>query len=175
MAPRRLAAGYDGSSQILFTGGGGQAALWAMTPEGAYRRSFNFMTTPPSEGTSSWDVVLEVTANSGSGFCINTPGVGMTFETTYQIQRNGDSVSFLHPDDPIDWSVYTATLSGGNFAVTLSYPSGAGMCTRYNETDSFSGSFSADSRYFTATETWLFTPETGQAKTVTFLWSGTRQ
>ncbi|HEY6928927.1 MAG TPA: hypothetical protein VJA66_04545, partial [Thermoanaerobaculia bacterium] len=116
MAPRRLAAGANGSSQILFTGGGGQAALWAMTPEGAYQQSSNFKATPPSEGTSSWDVVLEVTANSGSGFCINTPGVGMTFETTYQIQRNGDSVFFLHPDDPIDWSTYTATLSGGNFA-----------------------------------------------------------
>ena len=175
MAPRRLAAGADGSSQILFTGAGGQAALWAMTSEGAYRRSFNFEATPPSEGTSSWDVVLNVTANDGSPFCIYTPDVGRTFETTYQIQRGGDSVSFLHPSDPIDWDEFTAKLSGGNFAAVVSSSAGADFCTPFNETYSFSGRFSADGLHFTATETWLFTFGSGQSRAVTFLWSGTRQ
>jgi hypothetical protein len=175
MTPRRLAAATDGSSQILFTGVSGQAALWAMTSQGAYRQSFQFKATPPSEGTSSWDVVLEVAANDGSQFCIYTPGVGTAFETTYQVQRSGESVSFLHPDDPIDWDEFNATLSGGNFAASISYPSGGGMCTNYNETNSFSGSFSADGLHFTATETWLFTFGSGQSRAVTFLWSGTRQ
>ena len=175
MAAHRLTAATDGSSRILFTSDQGGAAFWSLASDGVYQQSFAFKGTPPPEGTTTWDFVLQVTAVAGPDFCIWTPSVGTVFETTYVLQRNADSISFLHPQDPIDWSEYTATLDGANVSATITYASGAGMCAHYLETNSFSGSFSADGSHLIATETWSFTLDSGQVKTVTFHWSGSRQ
>jgi len=116
-----------------------------------------------------------VTANTGPDFCLYTPAVGLVFETTYELRRSADAISFLHLEDPIDWSEYTATLNGAAFTGTTTFGSGGGMCAHYREVDSFSGGFTADGSHFTATEIWSLTPDSGQVKTVTFHWSGSRR
>jgi hypothetical protein len=177
--PSRLDSGADGSSRVLFNEDNGEAIVWVMSAGGDYLRSFT--SEPPSssgplslpDGKSVWDVVLKVASVSGPEFCIYTPGVGQTYRTTYELVKSGDSVSFLHPQDPIDWDTFEARLTGANFAAT-SGPVSQTDCTSYVQTDEFSGTFSADGRRFTATEILSFAFDKG-VKTVTFSWSGSRQ
>ncbi len=72
MAPRRLATALDGSSRILFTSDQGGAALWSLASDGVYQQSFTFKGTPPPEGTTVWNVILQVTANTGPDSCFYT-------------------------------------------------------------------------------------------------------
>jgi sugar lactone lactonase YvrE len=172
----RVGAGPDGSTRILFTDGRGGAVLWLMTPDGVFQSSYGVGQTPALPASSTWDVTIEVTAVAGPDFCVYTPSVGMVFGTTYELRANSASVSFLHPDDPFDWEEYTAARNGLSF--TASHPpvgSGTGGCTHYIQASSFEGRFSADGRQFTATETWSFTLDSGETRTVTFHWSGSRQ
>ena len=179
--PARLDSGADGSSRVLFNQDDGGAIVWVMSAGGDYLRSFTFepssSSDPPSlpDGTSAWDVVLQVTSVSGPEFCIYTPGVGQTFETTYELVKSGDSVSFLHPQDPIDWDEFEATLTRANFAAASPpVDSGPDFCTHFVQNAGFSGTFSVDGRHFTAIEILSFTFDEG-VKTVTFSWSGTRE
>ena len=180
--PARLDSGADGSSRVLFNQDDGGAIVWVMSAGGDYLRSFTFepssSSEPPSlpDGTSVWDVVLQVTSVSGPDFCIHTPAAGDRFRTTYQLVRSGNTVSFLHPQDSIDWDTYETTLFGADFAATPPpFSPGPDLCTSYIEADKFSGTFAADGRRFAATEVQSFTFDAGSIKTITFSWSGTRE
>ena len=125
---------------------------------------------PPASG---WSVTIQTVADEGPDFCIHLPAVGSTFEGVYQLVEHGDTVRFIGPD-PVDWGNYTAIRSGQAF--TAAYPpaeSAHGMCTHYLQASALSGTFSADNKSFTATETWWFTLDSGQVKTIKFSWVGT--
>jgi hypothetical protein len=131
-------------------------------------------TPTPAPPAFGWTITIRTTGVAGPAFCIYTPPVGSVFTTTYGLDLRGDFVVFV-PPDPIDWESYTATLDGLNFtAVNPPVGSGAGMCAHYMQASSLSGSFSPDRSSFTATEIWSFTLDSGEVKTVTFLWNGVR-
>lgn len=133
---------------------------------------------PPPTSTSSsagWSVTVQTTAVTGPAFCIFTPSVGAIFKGDYDLVWRGDSVSF-NPADPIDWDSFTATVTGSNFTATNPpVGSGSGMCAHYLQASTLAGNFSADRSSFAAVENWYFTLDSGEVKTVTFSWSGTRR
>src|SRR5262245_6801075 len=131
----------------------------------------------PSASSGGWTVTAETIGNTGPDFCIWTAAVGMTFTGDYAVTWNGSTVSFL-ASDWVDWESYTAKLDGARFdATNPPFESGPsnGMCAHYLYASSLSGSFAPDNNSFTATETWSFTLDSGQVKTVTFSWVGTRR
>lgn len=131
----------------------------------------------PSESSGGWTVAAQTIGNTGPDFCIWTASVGMTFTGDYAVTWNGSTVSFL-PRDWVDWESYTAKLDGARFdATNPTFESGPtnGMCAHYRYASSLSGSFAPDNNSFTATETWSYTLDSGQVKTVTFSWVGTRR
>ena len=139
--------------------------------------------SPVSRSTSAgsttasnlWDVTIQTTAVSGPAFCIWTPSVGATFRGDYTVTSSGSVVVFV-PPDPIDWDSFTGTLDGRMFSATNPpWGSGAGMCAHYVEAQTLSGSFSPDNNSFSAVETLSLTPDSGQVRTITFSWSGTRR
>ena len=83
----------------------------------------------------------------------------MVFQTAFELQRSGNTVSFVFPD-PIDWESYSATVNGSNFTAT-------------NPTVE-SGSFSEDGNHLTASEVWTLTLDSGEAVTTTFRWTANR-
>jgi hypothetical protein len=126
----------------------------------------------PLPSGSAWTVTIRTVADEGPDFCIYLPAVGSSFQGVYRLVEHGYTVTFVGPD-PVDWSNYTAIRSGQAFTAT--YPaleSAKGMCTHYLQASALSGTFSADNRSFTATETWRFTLDSGQVKTITFSWFG---
>jgi hypothetical protein len=128
---------------------------------------------PPTPNT--WAVVIQVTSTSGPEFCIHLPTVGSTFSGDYQVGRRGDVVTFNGPDE-IDWDSFVATLDGTSFTATNPpMSSGVGMCTHYLQSQTVAGSFSSDWNSFSATETWFFTLDSGDVRTVTFAWTGTHR
>jgi len=168
----RIAAGSDGRTRVLWTSASDRALLWTMSADNVFQETFFLDSAPTSD---FWEVTIRVTAVTGPDFCIWTPIVGMTFSTTYELRRSGDSVSFI-PPDPLDWDSFTATLSGAGFtAANPPIGSGKGMCTHYLQAGSLSGSFSANDNHFTATETESFTLDSGQVRTINFSWSGSRR
>jgi|HubBroStandDraft_6_1064221.scaffolds.fasta_scaffold1244800_1 hypothetical protein len=128
----------------------------------------------PTSSSAGWSVTIQTTAVAGPAFCIFTPSVGAVFKGDYDLVWHGDSVSFT-PPDPIDWDSFTATLTGSNFTATNPPVGSAGMCTHYLQASTLAGNFSADKSSFTAVENWYFTLDSGEVKTVTFSWSGTRR
>jgi len=129
----------------------------------------------PTSSSEGWSVAIQTTANTGPAFCIFTPSVGAVFKGDYDLVWHGDSVSFV-PPDPFDWSSFKATLAGLDFTATNPpVASIAGMCTHYLQASTLAGTFSADKTSFTAVENWYFTLDSGDVRTVTFSWSGTRR
>ena len=149
----------------------GSAGIVAPTPNPAATPH-----TPPAATTpTGWSVSIETTAVTGPSFCIHTPSVGMLFQGAYDVLRQGDTVSFV-PPDPLDWDSFTGRVTGADFAATNPpLGSGVGMCTHYLQASDLVGTFSADANTFTAIEHWYFTLDSGDVKTVTFSWSGTRR
>ena len=128
-----------------------------------------------ANASSLFNVVIQTTAVTGPSFCIWTPPVGATFNGDYGVSWGGSVVAFS-PPDPIDWDGFTGTLDGLRFtAMNPPESSGAGMCAHYQQTSTLSGTFSPDYSSFTATETLSLTPDSGEARVVTFSWSGTRR
>jgi hypothetical protein len=130
-------------------------------------------TPAPEPGASLWELTDEVVGDSGPDFCIHTPKVGMTFQGTYTIFRQGNALSIV-PEDIVDWNSYQATLQGSNFTAS-NPPLAENDCAHYLQSSSLSGSFSADLTRLTATETWSFQLDSGQVKTLTFRWSAVRR
>jgi hypothetical protein len=168
----RITAGSDGLTRVLWTSAGDGALVWTLYADNAYQASFYLDSVPTSD---SWDVSIRVAAVTGPDFCIWTPSVGTAFNGAYEVVRSGNSVSFI-PYDPIGWPSFTAKMDGANFGVANEpFDSGQGMCVHYLQATSFSGSFSTDGSHFTATQTDSFTLDSGQVKTVTFFWFGSRR
>jgi hypothetical protein len=131
-------------------------------------------TPAPPAVRSAWILTDEVIGASGPKICLYRPSVGMVFQTTFELQRSGNSVSFVFPD-PIDWESYTATVNGANFTATNpTVGSGTGMCIDYLQASSLSGSFSQDGNHLTATEVWSLTLYSGEVVTTTFRWTANR-
>ena len=129
----------------------------------------------PTTPSGAWSVTIQTIRDDGPDFCIRLPAVGSVFKADYGVEFSGETVSLMGPD-PIDWSSYTATLNGLSFAaVILPWESGGGMCTHYVQREAITGTFSADKSSFSATETWSFTVDSGQVKTITFSWTGARK
>lgn len=130
---------------------------------------------PATRTVAGWTVTIQTTAVTGPTFCIFTPNVGTVFQGYYEVAWDDDAVSFV-PPDPIDWDSFTAHLTGSQFAATNPpVGSGVGMCTHYLQASDLVGRFSADRNAFTAVEHWYFTLDSGDVKTVTFSWAGTRR
>lgn len=168
----RIAAGFDGATSVLWRSASDGELVWVLSAQNSFEQTF---VLDPAPRSSVWEVTIAVTAVSGPTFCIWTPSVGMTFSTEYVLLRSGDSVSF-NPPDPIDWDSFEARLNGSSFtASTGPIDSGGDYCAHFVQASTFSGSFSADGNHFTATETWSFALDSGEVKSVTFLWSGSRE
>jgi len=151
---------------------GGSPQILTPTPQPVVTQ-----TQPPSvtsTTTLGWIVSIQTTAVSGPAFCIVTPSVGNAGQEDYEVVRHGDTVSFV-PQDPYDWDSFTATISGSTFTATNGPLDSGPMCTHYRQSSTLTGAFSADNNSFTAVETWRFTLDSGDVKTVTFSWSGTRR
>jgi hypothetical protein len=128
---------------------------------------------PPTSSSAGWSVTIQTTAATGPAFCIFTPSVGTVFTGDYDLSWHGDSVSFA-PPDRIDWDSFTATLTGSHFTAP-SPPVASVGCTHYLQASTLTGNFSADRSSFMAVGNWYFTLDSGDVKTVTFSWSGTRR
>jgi len=129
----------------------------------------------PTSSSAGWSVTIQTTAATGPAFCIVTPSVGAVFKGDYVLVWYGDSV-FFAPPDPFDWDSFTATLTGSHFtAMNPPVAWFSGMCTHYLQASTLMGDFSADRSSFTAVENWYFTLDSGEVKTVTLFWSGTRR
>jgi len=149
---------------------GGSAPMVAPTSPPATTPNVPFVTR-----AAEWTVMIQTTAVTGPAFCIFTPSVGSVFQGEYEVAWDADTVSFL-PPDPIDWDSFTGHLTGSDFAATNPpIGSGGGMCTHYLQASDLVGSFAADQQTFKAIAHWYFTLDSGEVKTVTFLWSGTRR
>jgi hypothetical protein len=144
--------------------------LWPTLNQGA-------VPSTPSSVTSrsAWTVTVQAIADEGPDFCIHLPAVGSTGEVVYLLVESGDVIEFV-PSDSLDSASYTATRNGRAFAATNKpVGSGGGMCTHYLHASELSGTFSADDKSFTATETESFTLDSGQVKTITYSWLGVAQ
>jgi hypothetical protein len=131
----------------------------------------------PSAPSAGWAVAVQTVGNTGPDFCIWTAAVGTTFTGDYTVTWNGSTVLF-RPLDWVDWESYTAKVDGVRFDATnppTEFGPSNGMCAHYLYASSLSGSFAPDNNSFTATETWSFTLDSGQVKTVTFSWVGIRR
>jgi hypothetical protein len=130
--------------------------------------------TPAPAGRNPWKLTDQVIAATGPGTCLYRPSVGMSFSTTFELVKSGNSVRFAM-EDPFDWESYTATVNGTNFTATNpAIDSGSGMCVHYRQTTSLSGSFSEDGNQLTATEIWSLTLDSGEVVMTTFRWTASR-
>ena len=89
---RRITAGSDGLTRVLWTSAGDGALVWILSADNAYQESFYLDSVPTS---NSWDVTIRVADVTGPDFCIWTPSVGTAFGGTYELVRSGSSVSFI--------------------------------------------------------------------------------
>lgn len=134
-------------------------------------------TEPKLVVSTSWSVTRTVTSVSDTDVCMYAPVPGQSEQGAFELQRSGDSVSFLFPFDINgDLVDYTGTVTGTAF--TARHPEeryGPGSsCVSYRSTYTLSGRFSEDGSHLAASEVWTWTLDSGQVKTFTFEWSASR-
>jgi hypothetical protein len=118
---------------------------------------------------------METVSDTGPSFCLQLPRIGSRFRSDYQLAQTADTLSFI-PPDPVDWPSYTARVKDLNFdAANPSRGSIMGMCAHYVEASTLTGSFTPDYTSFNATETTSWTLDSGEVKTISFSWVGTRR
>ena len=128
--------------------------------------------TPQPPTAVSWTLTIEVTGDSPSQpYCsAYNMKVGFAFHPHLAVQRDAGTVSFVMADG-FDWPSYTAALNGLNFnAVSPAYTS-TFHCA-YQQTNTLSGSFSADGGQLSAIEVWSIVYDSGERETLSFRWSG---
>jgi hypothetical protein len=134
-------------------------------------------TSPPLPGR--WRLTTQVTAAEGNA-CVPLPELGTATETTFQLQRNVDVVSFVM-DDRASRVSYSAFLNGRSVtatshraAIVEDHPCLFDEFFDFSATFTLSGTFSEDINRFTATETWALDFGGGHVVTRTFSWSAQR-
>lgn len=127
LTARRVAAGPDGSSRVLFADGGGGAVLWLLSPDGLSQGSFDLTGPTPSVGNIAgpWFGLWSHESSPSCDPSATDPGI----LAQAIFKQDGSTVQgiLLTPSVPCGWGevTYQGTLQG--YTLTGSLRDGEGL------------------------------------------------
>jgi hypothetical protein len=130
---------------------------------------------PVASPAPLWGLRTTVTSVTGPS-CFSALQVGRSVDWVLDVRRSGTEVRLLYDvrNFPTDHIELVGVQDGDAFTASTSFR-GAQPCTGTYVFDSrVAGQFSADGNTITATETWTYRLDSGDAIVVAFDWSATR-